>query len=250
MNILELNNISKSFGKKEVLKDITMNIKQGEKIAIIGPNGSGKSTLINIIIGLLKQTSGTIKYPHYNDSIKEFNQDMGIQFQSGQFPNNFKVNEVIEIILEQSSKFKYKNYKTWKKESREKIKEYLKVFQITKLKNNKVNSLSGGEKQRLNILLALISNPKVIILDEISTGLDIRSQKLLINFIRNYVKENNATLIIISHIVYEIDELTDSIFMLDEGVIKFKKDISSLRSKYGSLSNALEKYFVEGVKKI
>ncbi len=247
-NIVELKNISKSFGKKEVLKNINLEIKEGSSVSILGTNGSGKSTLINVVIGLLKQTKGTISYPLHNNSVKEFNQNMGIQFQSGAFPSNYKVREVIEISIEQSSTFSYKKYRSWKKEANKKIDEFLNIFQIKKLEKAKVSSLSGGEKQRLNILLAIISKPSILILDEISTGLDIASQKLLINFIKDYVKENNVTLIIISHIVFEIEELTDRIYMLNEGVIEFEADISKLISKHKTLSNALEKYFIKGEK--
>ncbi len=250
MNIIELKNVKKSFGHNDVLKDVTFSIKQGERISILGPNGSGKSTLINIMLGLLKKTSGEILYPAYDDSITNFLSELGIQFQSGNFPSNYTVKEVIEVCLEQSSEFKYKDYKNWKKESKAKIEEFMEVFQITKIKKNKVSAISGGQKQRLNILLALISNPKVIILDEISTGLDIGSQKLLIKFISDYVKENKATLIIVSHILFEIQELTTKVMMLDEGEIKFESTIKKLETKHGSLSNALDKYFVEGNKEI
>lgn len=250
MNILEVKNISKSFGKNEVLKDVTFNISKGERVSIIGPNGSGKSTLINVLLGLVKKSGGEVLYPSHNNSVKEFVSDLGIQFQSGKFPNNFKVKEVIEVIMEQSSDFKYKDYKTWKKESKKKIKEYLDVFQITKKANTKVSLLSGGQKQRLNILLALISNPKILILDEISTGLDIGSQKQLISFIDSFVKKEKATLIIVSHIIFEIQELTDSILMLDEGKIMFRRKINDLEKKHGNLSKALNKYFVDGKKVI
>ncbi len=250
MNIIELTNIKKSFGKNAVLKDINLKIKQGERLTILGPNGSGKSTLLNVMLGLLKQTEGEIAYPAYDNSSKSFLSDLGIQFQSGNFPSNYTVKEVIDVCLEQSSNFEYKNYKKWKKESKKKVDEFLEIFQITKIKKNKVGAISGGQKQRLNILLALISNPKVLILDEISTGLDIGSQKLLIKFISDYVDENKVTLIIVSHILFEIEELTDNLVMLDEGVIKFRTTISKLESKHGTLSKALDKYFVEGNKKI
>lgn len=250
MNIIELKNIKKSFGKNEVLKDVTFNIKQGERIAILGPNGSGKSTLLNIMLGLLRQSSGKISFPAYDDSMKDFLSDMGIQFQSGNFPSGFKVKEVIEVCMEQSSNFNYKDYKDWKKEANNKLNEYLEIFQIDKIKNNKVNAISGGQKQRLNILIALISNPKILILDEISSGLDIGSQKQIMKFISDYVKDNKATLIIVSHILFEIQELTNKVLMLDEGKIMFDYKISELEKKHGSLSNALDKYFIKGNKEI
>ncbi len=246
MNIIELKNVKKSFGKNEVLKDVTFSIKQGDRITILGPNGSGKSTLINVMLGLLKKSGGEILYPAYDNSLSEFLSDLGIQFQSGRFPANYTVYEVIQVCMEQSSNFSYKEYRKWKKEANAKIEEYLKVFQIEKIRKNKVSAISGGQKQRLNILLALISNPKVLILDEISTGLDISSQKQLIKFISDYVKENKATLIIVSHILFEIQELTTKVAMLDGGEVKFESTIKKLEEKHGSLSKALDKYFVEG----
>ncbi len=250
MDIFELKNVNKTFGKKEVLKDVNLKVKQGEKIAILGPNGSGKSTLMNVILGLKKPTKGEIKYPFFNNKRINFTKEVGMQFQSGNFPNNFKVKEIIDIVFEQKSDFKYKDYRSFKKEAKKKIEEYVEIFKLKKVYKSKVKNLSGGEKQRLNILLAIISNPKVLILDEISTGLDIKSQKQLIKFIEDYSNNNEVTLIIISHIVYEIEQLADSVAMLDEGEIKFKKDLKSLISKYGDLSKALDKYFIEGKKVI
>lgn len=250
MNIIEVKNIKKSFGKKEVLKDVNFEIKDGERISILGPNGSGKSTLLNIILGLLKQTNGKVLYPLYKNDMKIFLSNLGVQFQSGNFPTNYRVIDVIEVCIEQSSNFKYKEYNKWKTEAKKKIDEYLKIFQIEKIRKNKIGSISGGQKQRLNILLALISNPKILILDEISTGLDIGSQKRLMRFISDYVNENKSTLIIVSHILFEIQELTDSILMLDDGEIKFRRTLKELENKYGTLSKALDKYFVEGEKEI
>ncbi len=246
MNIIELKNVKKSFGKNEILRDVTFSIKQGDRVTILGPNGAGKSTLINVMLGLTKKTSGEILYPAYEDSRSDFLSDLGIQFQSGRFPANYTVYEVIQVCMEQSSEFSYKEYRSWKKESKQKIEEFMEVFQITKIRKNKVSAISGGQKQRLNILLALISNPKVLILDEISTGLDISSQKQLIKFISDYVKENKATLIIVSHILFEIQELTTKVAMLDEGEIKFETTIKKLEDKHGTLSKALDKYFVDG----
>ncbi len=250
MNVIEIKNLSKKFGKKEILKDVNLEIKQGERVTILGPNGSGKSTLINVMLGLLKKDNGEILYPAHDNDIKKFLSELGIQFQSGNFPNNYTVNEIIEVCVEQSSNFNYKEYKTWKKETKNKIEEFLEVFQIKGIRKNKVSAISGGQKQRLNILLALISNPKILILDEISTGLDIGSQKMLMRFISDYVKKSKSTLIIVSHILFEIQELTDSVLMLDEGEIKFRKTIKSLETKYGTLSKALDEYFVEGNKEL
>ncbi len=244
MNIVEIKNLKKSFGEKEVIKNVNLKIKKGEKLAILGPNGSGKSTLINLMLGLLKQTKGEIKYPLHEDSVKKFTSNVGIQFQSGNFPNTFEVKKIIEIVMEQNSKFKYKNYKNWRATSLKEIDKFLDIFQITKLKNSRIKNLSGGERQRLNILLALISNPNILILDEISTGLDIGSQQKLIKYIKDYVGNNKITLIIISHIVFEIEELVDRVAMLDQGVIKFQKNVKDLVSKYGTLNNALKEYFV------
>ncbi len=250
MNILEIKGLKKSFGKKEVLKGVDLSIKEGSKIAILGPNGSGKSTLINIILDLLKPNEGEIIYPTYKNNVKEFTSDVGIQFQSGNFPRTFKIKEIIEIVMEQNSKFKYSNYKEWRKTALNKMDELLEVFQISNLKNSRIKNLSGGETQRLNILLALISEPKILILDEISTGLDIGSQQKLIKFIKDYVNKNNLTLIIISHIVFEIEELVDSIAMLDRGVIVFEKKVKNLVKKYDSLNLALKEYFIERKDKI
>jgi len=111
MNIIEIKNLNKSFGSKKVIIDLSLNIEKGSRVAIMGPNGSGKTTLVNMCLGLQKPTSGQITYPSHKNKIKDFTHDAGIQFQSGKFPDNFKVIEIINIIFEQSTYFNYKNYK-------------------------------------------------------------------------------------------------------------------------------------------
>ncbi len=149
-------------------------------------------------------------------------------------------------MAEQKENYPLKDYKKWKIEKAKEVDFLVEIFELKQVLKQKVNSLSGGEKQRLNVLLAILNKPQVLILDEISTGLDIKAQEALINFIGNYCEENGTTLIIISHIIFEIETLTDKIFLLEEGIIKFEITIESLQAKFKTLSNALKSYFIQG----
>ncbi len=243
--IVKATHLQKNFGKKEVLKDINLKINKGERVAIIGSNGSGKSTLINILLGLLKENKGTLDFPYHN-SLKEFRKNTGIQFQESIFPLNYKVKDIIFLVAEQKENYSLKEYKKWKEEKTKEIDFLVDIFELKKVLKQKVNSLSGGEKQRLNVLLAILNKPQVLILDEISTGLDIKAQEALINFIGNYCEQNGTTLIIISHIIFEIETLTNKILLLEEGIIKFEISIENLQTKFGTLANALKSYFIQG----
>lgn len=243
--VLQVDGISKSFGKKRVLDNLSLMIKEGDRIAITGPNGSGKTTLINILVGLLNQDEGVVIKPSFKTN-EEFLKNTGIQFQSESFPKGFKVEEIIDLIAGINfDKKKYDSYrKWWNNVLKPKKKELIEIFGLVKLKKAKVTKLSGGEKQRLNILLALLNDPKIIILDEISTGLDIESQERLLQYIKEYQEKYNATLIIVSHNINEIRELSNTISILDNGRIINTVDIIDLEKNDIEIERFLKEYFV------
>ena len=154
--IVDVENISKSYGKLNVLKDVSTKIFEGDRIGVIGPNGEGKSTIIEIILRVKKPTKGKIIYTNPKMVV-------GVQFQDSNYPRSLKVYSMINYYVDA-----YKLNK--KKIGLESLIDY---FELRPFMKKYINSLSGGQKQRLNILLSIINNPELIILDELTTGLDI-----------------------------------------------------------------------------
>jgi ABC-2 type transport system ATP-binding protein len=248
--IIEIKNLAKSFGKKEVLTDINFSVAEYERVSIIGKNGSGKSTLINSIIGTIQIDKGEILFPVHG-SRQEFLNNLGIQFQDSTYPRGYTIDEIINMVHDLNFKGTPNQYKKFIEEKREPMKEeLLKVFGLDPFIKTKTHKLSGGQQQKLNILLALIKKPKILILDEITTGLDIEAKHKLIKYINGFVNENKITLIIISHMVVEMESLVDRVILIDEGKILDDISFKQIKSKYKSLENYVNEFFIKNKKPI
>ncbi|MGL5732843.1 MAG: ATP-binding cassette domain-containing protein, partial [Metamycoplasmataceae bacterium] len=176
--LIDVVNLRKDFGKlkhaKTVLQNITFKIREGEALGILGANGAGKTTLVEILAGLNKQTSGEVNYLF--DYKKSYLEEVGIQFQESSYPPGLSVKEIIAFVIE--------IYGT--KIDDNELNALIHIFGINEFYKKHASSLSGGQQQRLNALLALIHKPKVLFLDEISTGLDITIRTKIKDFIKVY----------------------------------------------------------------
>mgnify|MGYP004443915549 CR=1 FL=1 len=192
--ILNIENLIKTFNPKSkkkkvrVLKGINLNIYDQDHIALIGVNGAGKTTLIEILSGVQDPTSGSLHFG-FNYAYSPF-EKVGAQFQNSHYPNGLSVNDIIEFM---SATRRNLTIHPSEKEM------LIKKFGIKHLLKREANGLSGGKRQRLNVLLALIVAPKIIFLDELTTGLDVYSQKEILNCIKDYVNKHNVTSISVSH---------------------------------------------------
>ena len=192
---IDLKNISLSFNKRQILDDISLKIREGEICGILGPNGVGKSTLFNIIIGLLKPDFGKVFINSYNVTdipIHKRALDFGVCMvpQSGGIFSELTCEEnlksITEIIL------KDKNERIFN------VEKMISKFQLESVKNIKGKYLSGGQKKRVCIAMALISNPKIILMDEPFQGLDLMTTRELQETIVNLQTEDNSRCCIIS----------------------------------------------------
>lgn len=232
--LIDIKNLRKEFGKfskaKTVLHDISFQIRQFESVGILGGNGAGKTTLVEILAGLNKQTSGEIDYlfEYENNYLEE----IGIQFQDSSYPPGLSVKEIIYFVLD--------IYKT--KIDTNELNALIKIFGINEYYKKHVSSLSGGQQQRLNALLALLHKPKVLFLDEISTGLDITIRTKIKNFIKLYAKENNMTLVLVSHDMEELEFLVDRILIIDKGYVVVNTTKSEILKKHKSISDFIVPY--------
>lgn len=216
---IELKDIHKNFGKREVLKGVNLKIKKGDRVSIIGHNGSGKTTLADIISAVKNATSGELIY-YFGKSREDLGDSIGIQFQKLNYPEGYKVSEIIAFFNRMvSKKIRYSN---------QELKILIKEFGIDKFYNSTLISLSGGQKQRINLFLAFIKKPKLLILDELSTGLDIDIYERVIDLFKRYIEENNVTVILISHNLEEIKSLTDKVFLLKNGQISLEMPSTKL----------------------
>ncbi len=216
--MVTIENLHKRFGKNIVLSGLNLDIKDGGIFAVLGPNGSGKTTLIKAILGMVIPNKGTIKV--LGDNIKNkasYRNQIDYLPQIANFPSNLKVKELIKMI------------KDLRGDTKEDI-ELIKLFQLEPFLNKKLGTLSGGTKQKVNIVLTFMFESPLIILDEPTTGLDPISLIHLKDLIQKE-KEKGKTILITSHIMSFVEEVSDEIVFLLEGEIYFKGTISALKNK-------------------
>lgn len=217
--MIEIKDLHKKFGKNEVLKGIDLNIQQGGIFSILGPNGSGKTTLIKCLLGMVIPDSGTISIN--GEVIKnnfEYREKIDYLPQIAKFPGNLTVKEIIAMIKD----LRYS--KTNKEE------ELIELFKLQPFLDKRLDNLSGGTKQKVNLVLTFMFDSPLIILDEPTSGLDPISHLRLKNLIFSE-KEKGKTILVTSHILSFVEEIADEIVFLLEGVIYFKGSIPELKAK-------------------
>ena len=228
--MITINNIHKRFGDLQVLEGINMSSLKNGIFAILGPNGSGKTTLIKCILGMVIPENGTIQINNENIIGKwQYRQNISYMSQISNFPPNITINELIKLI------------KTMRL-NKTKEKEIIEMFDLNTSLDKKFSTLSGGTKQKVNIMLTFMSDSPIIILDEPTTGLDPLA---LIKFKQLLLKEKGKGKIIIitSHIINLIEEIADNIVFILEGKVFFNGTITKLKetTKMQSLEYAIAK---------
>lgn len=246
--ILKVNEVTKMFGKKSlVLSNISFSMKSGEWIGIIGHNGAGKTTLLQIIAGLSKPTSGTIEFnkDFYN---KKPNEIIGFQFQQTSYPIGITVKNMVYLALRaKGSKLISKKALEKKKDTsknnyilKSELKAMIDKYGLKKLYRKRANTLSGGERQKLNLIMSLINKPKFIIFDEFSTGLDQQARKEIIKEVLKNKKQQKSSGLVVSHHFDEIEKLCEYVVVLDKGNMLNKTLVSEIVSKHGSVSKYMD----------
>lgn len=223
--MIEINNLYKRFGKVQVLEGVSLEIKGGGIFAILGPNGSGKTTLIKSILGMVIPQSGTIEID--NQPVKdqwEYRESINYLPQIARFPENLTVSELIGMI---------KNLRGKKANDQ----DLINLFGLAPYMDKKLGNLSGGTKQKVNLVLTFMFDCPLIILDEPTTGLDPVSLIHLKEIIQKE-KEAGKTILITTHIMDFVDSMADEIVFLLEGNIYFKGAVTELKKK--SSRNDLE----------
>ena len=228
--MIRIEDISKSFGKLNVLDRISVTCGRGETISLIGPNSSGKTTLIKCLLGMVLPDSGKIFFD--NESISghwNYRNRIGYMPQIGRYPENMTIGEVLDMIMDLR-----------KRKQTETDRELIKSFGLDAMLNKRMRTLSGGTRQKVSASLAFLFHPDVLILDEPTAGLDPVASEALKEKIRREKDKGRLTLIT-SHILSDLDDLVTRVIYLQEGRVLFHKSLSELRNDTGEekLSRAI-----------
>ncbi len=216
--MITIKNLHKKFGKLTVLEGLDLTINKGGVFAILGPNGSGKTTLIKTILGMVVPNKGEIELDGVNILKKwEYRNNLNYLPQIANFPANLSVIELINMV---------KNLRP--KEANEQ--ELISLFGLNSFLNKKLGNLSGGTKQKVNLVLTFMFDSDLIILDEPTTGLDPIALIYLKELITKE-KQKGKTILITTHIMSFVDEMADEIVFLLDGKIYFKGSVPQLKKQ-------------------
>jgi Cu-processing system ATP-binding protein len=220
--MIRIENLQKRFNKLQALNNISAVFNKGEVISLIGPNGSGKTTMIKCILGMVKGYQGNIfvNGQAVNDE-PSYRSQIGYMPQIGRYPDNMTVGQLFKMI---------KNIRQVPDADLDT--DLLKKFNLVAIFDKRMRTLSGGTRQKVSAALAFYFNPPILILDEPTAGLDPLSSELLKEKIMEE-KRKNKLILISSHILSDLDELTTHVMYLQEGKMIFLKGIDSLRQETG-----------------
>ncbi|XMO88218.1 ABC transporter ATP-binding protein [Algibacter sp. AS12] len=216
--MVTIENLHKKFGKNQVLSGVDLEISEGGIFAVLGPNGSGKTTLIKSVLGMVIPDKGNITV--LNENIKknsEYRHKIDYLPQIANFPSNLRVKELVKMI------------KDLRKPTNE-DQRLIELFKLEPFLDKKLGNLSGGTKQKVNLVLTFMFDSPLIILDEPTTGLDPISLIRLKDLIKAE-KAKGKTILITSHIMSFVEEISDEIVFILEGKIYFKGTIQKLKTK-------------------
>ena len=210
--LIETFNLTKKYGKKLALNKVNLKINRGQLVAYLGTNGAGKSTTINILIGLLKPTSGTITYA------KDLK--IGVVFQNSVLDDVLTVKDNVYL--------RAKMYKTFSKEWLEKL---IGLIGIRSFLNQKYGTLSGGQKRRVDIARALIDHPDILFLDEPTTGLDLQTRIVIWDLLQKLQKEQGLTIFLTTHYLEEAEN-ADQMYILENGNVLAEGSAEEIKEMY------------------
>lgn len=241
MSGIEIKNLTKKFGTETAVDNLALSIKQGELFALLGVNGSGKSTTLKIICGLLKKDSGTVEVNGYSVD-KDISKIRSIVSVSPQESAVARKLNVIENLV-----FFARIGGLSKKIALKKADELIKMLGMEKIRNKRADTLSGGMERRLSIAISLISEPKVLLLDEPTLGLDVLARRELWNVIKRL--KGNVTVILTTHYLEEAKSVCDRVGIISKGrlsAVGTAEEIVSLSGEK-SFEDAFVKLAGEGI---
>jgi zinc transport system ATP-binding protein len=228
-NVIEVSNLCFSYEGQRVLEDINFEIKKNDFLTIIGPNGGGKSTLLRLILGINEAQKGSIKI-FGNTHLSEVHK-VGYVPQNTNINLNFPIT-VIEIVMMGQNKLQKRLF-GYKKEEKEKAHEVLKKVNMEKFMNKRISNLSGGQRQRVLIARALFSNPKILLLDEPTSNIDIKGCEQIYSTLEKLNKE--VTVVVVSHDISVILKYASKAFYINKKLTHH--DLSKMKDEFKSIDS-------------
>lgn len=229
-NAIEIKDLSKKYKNFE-LGSINLNIKSGYIIGLIGENGVGKTTLIKSILNIINTTSGSIKI--FNKDLKKYEsvikEDIGVVLDESFFPELLTSDDINNIMKD--------IYKTWDQDL---FYNYLDTFKLPS--NKKIKELSKGMKKKLEIIVAISHKPKLLILDEPTSGLDPVVRSEILDLFLDFIKDEEHTILLSTHITSDLEHIADEIIFIKEGKIVLNESKDDLLDNYGILKCDIDSF--------
>ncbi len=224
-NIIEIKNLDKSFREVHAVNDLSLKVKEGELFAFLGVNGAGKSTTISIMCGTLPKDGGEVIIDGKNvdTDMKEITKELGVVFQTSVLDAKLSVKD---NLLSRASL-----YGIMGAEAKQRIKELASLLNFTDLLNRTLEKLSGGQRRRIDVARALLHHPRILILDEPTTGLDPEARKTLWQVITDLRKQENMTVFLTTHYMEEAAD-ADYVVILDNGKIAAEGTPLQLKNEF------------------
>lgn len=224
-NIIEINNLDKSFQDVHAVNDLSLRVKEGELFAFLGVNGAGKSTTISIMCGMLAKDGGKvfIDGKDVDKDMREITKELGVVFQNTVLDTKLSVKDNLTS--------RAALYGITGKEAKQRIAHLAELLEFKDILNRTFGKLSGGQKRRVDVARALLNNPKILILDEPTTGLDPEARKALWSVVTSLRKNQNMTVFLTTHYMEEAAD-ADYVVILDSGKISAEGTPLELKNNY------------------
>lgn len=224
-NIIEIKDLHKTFGDIKAVDGLSFSVKEGELFAFLGQNGAGKSTTISIICGRLAKDSGSVTVSGFDidKNINDIKSEIGVVFQNSALDTPLSVKENL--------KSRASLYGIHGRDFEKRLSEISELLELDELLKRPLGKLSGGQKRRIDIARAILHKPKILILDEPTTGLDPQTRKTVWNVVRRLQKDENMTVFLTTHYMEEAAN-ADNVIILDHGRIAAEGTPHELKNKY------------------
>jgi ABC-2 type transport system ATP-binding protein len=226
-NIVTVKNVKKTFKDIKAVNGVDLSIQQGEYVALLGPNGAGKTTLVEMIEGIQQPDEGeiTIEGKHWKWHEKELHRMIGLSLQETRFIDRLSVFETMMLFA------------SFYNLGKDRVKEVIRLIGLEEKQKAYVNNLSGGQRQRLALGIALLNNPKLLLLDEPTTGLDPHARRDIWSILKQLRDNFQTSLILTTHYMEEAEMLCDRIIIMDHGQILADGTLAELLQKSNGKHN-------------
>jgi ABC-2 type transport system ATP-binding protein len=230
MSVIEIAHLTKRYGGRTVVDDISFTVEPGEIFGILGPNGAGKTTTVECLAGLRTPDGGTVSVLGLDPrrDAAEVHQRVGVQLQESQLPDKLRVGEALELYASC-----YRQPADWR--------ALLDELGLGEHMDVRYAKLSGGQKQRLSIALALVGRPEVALLDELTTGLDPQARRATWRLIQD-IRARGVTIVLVTHFMDEAQRLCDRLAVIDRGHLVALDTPAALIDQYGAAASLEDAY--------